>query len=125
LGAHLRPEGFVVEVEDDGRGLDWEAIGLSARRRGLSADSEAELLTALFTGGVSTRTEVTTTSGRGVGLAALHRRVQDLGGLITVSTSAGVGTRWRLQFPQSSLAAHEGLGSGPEALPLAGKVALA
>jgi two-component system chemotaxis sensor kinase CheA len=125
LGAHLRPEGFLLEVEDDGKGLDWEAIRRAARRRGLPADSEAELLKALFTGGVSTRADVTATSGRGIGLAALHRRVQELGGHITVSSRPWVGTCWRLQFPSSSLAAHEGIGSGPEAAPHVGKVASA
>jgi HPt (histidine-containing phosphotransfer) domain-containing protein/HAMP domain-containing protein len=109
LGAYLRPEGFVVEVEDDGRGIDWEAIRRAARRRGLSADTEEQLLAALLLGGVSTRADVTTTSGRGVGMAALHRRVQELGGTITVSTHAGAGTCWRLCFPGSSLEPHEGL----------------
>jgi HPt (histidine-containing phosphotransfer) domain-containing protein/HAMP domain-containing protein len=125
LGVHLRSEGFVVEVEDDGRGLDWEAIRRSARRRGLPADSEGDLLSALFSGGVSTRAEVTTTSGRGLGMAALHRRVEELGGRITVSSRPSAGTCWRLQFPSSSLAAHEGLAPRPEGPTLVRKVASA
>ena len=110
LGAYLRSEGFVVEVEDDGRGIDWEAVRRSARKRGAPADGEEQLLAALFAGGISTRADVTATSGRGVGMAALYRRVQDLEGTIAVSSHAGVGTCWRLCFPASSLAPHEGLG---------------
>jgi two-component system chemotaxis sensor kinase CheA len=111
LAAYLRPEGFVVEVEDDGRGIDWEAVRKSARKRGAPAETEAQLLAALFAGGISTRADVTATSGRGVGMAALHQRVEDLGGTISVSTHAGAGTRWRLCFPGSSLAPHEGPGA--------------
>jgi two-component system chemotaxis sensor kinase CheA len=109
LGAHLRTEGFVIEVQDDGRGIDWAAIRRSARKRGLPAEDEQQLLAALFTGGITTRVDVTATSGRGVGLAALYRRVEDAGGTLTVSTELGQGTCWRLCFPASSLAPHEGL----------------
>jgi HPt (histidine-containing phosphotransfer) domain-containing protein/HAMP domain-containing protein len=110
LGAYLRPEGFVVEVKDDGRGIDWDAVRQSARKQGMPSESQEELLAALFAGGISTRADVTATSGRGVGMAALHRRVVDLQGTISVSTEAGVGTCWQLCFPASSLAPHEGLG---------------
>jgi two-component system chemotaxis sensor kinase CheA len=110
LGAYLRAEGFVVEVEDDGRGIDWDAVRQSARAQDMPSDSEEQLLGALFAGGISTRADVTATSGRGVGMAALHRKVVDLQGTISVSTHAGAGTCWRLCFPASSLAPHEGLG---------------
>lgn len=107
LGTALTKETFVVEVEDDGRGIDWEAIRRSARDQGLRAESEAELLSALLTDGVTSREQVSTTSGRGVGMFALHRQVQELGGEISVSTRAGEGTTWRLSFPASPEAASD------------------
>jgi two-component system chemotaxis sensor kinase CheA len=83
----------------------------SATELGIIAESEDDLTAALFATGVTSRGKVTSTSGRGVGLAAVYARVQELKGRVTVNTRPGVGTCWRFSFPLSSLAQYE----GPEA----------
>jgi HAMP domain-containing protein/HPt (histidine-containing phosphotransfer) domain-containing protein len=96
---------LAIEVEDDGRGIDWEAIRRSARARGLPADTLDDLQTALFSPGVSARAQVSDTSGRGIGMSALRQRVRDLGGTISLTSRARRGTLWRLSFPLSPAAA--------------------
>ncbi len=114
LGAYLRRHGLVLEIEDDGRGIDWQAIRRSAMRRGLPVETEPELTAALFAPGVTSREEVTTTSGRGVGLAAVQARVHELAGTITVSSRSAAGTCWKLSFPPSSLSPYEGADTAVE-----------
>jgi two-component system chemotaxis sensor kinase CheA len=65
-------DALVVEVRDDGGGIDWDAVRTTAERRGLPHGTRAELVEALFHDGVSTRSEVTQLSGRGVGLGAVR-----------------------------------------------------
>ncbi len=108
LATRLQPDELVIEVEDDGRGIDWEAIRRAAGERGLPDQSSADLVAALLAPGVSSRTESTLISGRGVGMAAVHARVHERGGTITVTTRAGQGTCWRLIFPRNTLHSHEG-----------------
>ena len=90
----------VIEVNDDGGGIDLEAIRIAASRRGLPCSTRGELLEALFADEVSARTEVTSTSGRGVGLAALRATCADLDGAVDVDTEEGAGTRLRLRVPR-------------------------
>jgi two-component system chemotaxis sensor kinase CheA len=89
---------LVVEIEDDGRGLNWGAVRESARRKALPYQTDRDLVDAIFAPGVSTSTEVTTVSGRGVGLAAVKQQVQDLGGTIDVETTTGRGCCFRFTF---------------------------
>ncbi len=88
-----------VEIEDDGRGIDWDAIAAKAESMGLPSESTADLRAALLSDGVSSRTTVTETSGRGVGMAALKDVCDELGGSIAVTSSMGVGTRFSVSFP--------------------------
>lgn len=92
-------EGYRVEVEDDGRGIDWQAIRLRCVERGCPHETRADLLRALLSPGFSTRAQVTDTSGRGMGLAALANAVSELGGCVDVSSELGHGARWVLTFP--------------------------
>jgi two-component system chemotaxis sensor kinase CheA len=89
----------VIEVADDGQGIDWEAVRAGALARGLPAQNEEELLAALVNGGLSTKTEVTELSGRGSGLSACYCACRDLGGTLTVSSGRGKGTTFRLSIP--------------------------
>jgi chemotaxis protein histidine kinase CheA len=59
----------------------------------------AELVDAMLSHDFSTRSQVSETSGRGVGLAALASAVSQLGGTLAVDSEAGRGTRWTLSFP--------------------------
>jgi chemotaxis protein histidine kinase CheA len=94
---------IVIEVSDDGYGIDEEALRLSVVERGLlPADSQATgqpLLAVLFQPGFSTREEVTETSGRGVGLDVVRTAVEDLGGTIEIESELGAGTRFIMTLP--------------------------
>ena len=97
-----------VTVEDDGRGIDPAA---GARRRpcarGSSAEQQAAGLSAraaidlIFLPGFSTREQAGETSGRGVGLDVVRRKVTALGGSVAVESEPGKGTRFTLRMPQS------------------------
>jgi len=90
---------FVVEIEDDGRGIDWEAVRARAADLGLPTQSERDLVRALFAPGVSTAREVSDVSGRGIGLAAVERAATELGGRIAVRSERGRGTVLQFRFP--------------------------
>ncbi len=92
---------LAVEVEDDGRGIDWERVRQKALAAGRPAGSALELEGALFADGLSTRDEVTETSGRGVGLSALKAAVEASGGRVEVSSKAGKGTLFRVLLPSA------------------------
>jgi two-component system, chemotaxis family, sensor kinase CheA len=110
----------VVEVADDGRGLDIEAIRKAARRRGLASDdaiaqmSVDELAALVFGSGFSTREGVAAISGRGVGLDLVRDRVQALRGRIEVASVAGHGTRFTMTLPST-------MGSSPVVLARCGE----
>jgi two-component system chemotaxis sensor kinase CheA len=88
-----------LTVTDDGRGIDRAMV---ARRVGRELPSDASLLDALCRAGLSTRTEVTTTSGRGMGMDIVKRVVVDqLGGELSMKTEGGVGTTFTLRVPLS------------------------
>ncbi len=89
----------VVEVCDDGRGIDWDRIRSVARSRDLPAETHTQLIDALFTDGLTTRTEVSETSGRGVGMAAVKACVLSMGGTIEVTSERGRGSTFRFSIP--------------------------
>lgn len=95
----------VVEVEDDGRGVDVEAVRRAALTRGLigasaaGAMGERELLALLFRPGFSTRAEVTGTSGRGVGMDVVRSAIARLGGVVDVRSELGLYTRVVITLP--------------------------
>jgi two-component system, chemotaxis family, sensor kinase CheA len=97
--AHALDGGMVVEVSDDGRGIDWARLAAKAKAFGLPTDTRADLAAALFRDGTSTRDSVTETSGRGVGMGALKAACEALGGAISVESTPGKGTTVRFQFP--------------------------
>ena len=106
-GAHV-----VIQVSDDGKGLDMEAIRRKATERGLIAPgevlSEAEAGLLIFRAGFSTAASVTSVSGRGVGMDVVKREIDSLGGTVSVETSPGEGSTISLQIPLT-LAIIEGL----------------
>lgn len=94
---------IVIEVSDDGYGIDEEALRIAAIERGLlSADSQATgqaLMSVLFQPGFSTREEVTSTSGRGVGLDVVRTAVEELGGTIEIESVLGAGASFVMTLP--------------------------
>ena len=98
LRASVEREQLTFEVSDDGRGIDWAAIEERAKSRGLPHSSAAERLDALCADGISTCSNPSDVSGRGVGMAALRQRLDALAGRLEVSSAAGVGTTWLMRF---------------------------
>ncbi len=89
---------MIVSVEDDGRGIDWEKLTEAAYQKGLPAETREDLVNALFHEGVSTASEVTDISGRGVGMAAVKESCDKLGGTIRISSVECCGTRIEFVF---------------------------
>ncbi|RMG19651.1 MAG: chemotaxis protein CheA [Deltaproteobacteria bacterium] len=95
----------VLEVADDGRGFDRERLRRAAVEAGhlshrqAEALSESELLMLACLPGLSTRTEVSQISGRGVGMDAVKAAVESLGGGLEIESLPGRGTTFRLRLP--------------------------
>jgi two-component system chemotaxis sensor kinase CheA len=103
LHAEHRGGDVIVEVSDDGKGLDPERIVATARQRGLVAAGavidDATAIQLVFLPGFSTAREVSDVSGRGVGMDVVRRHVKDLGGDITLESQRGRGVRMTLRLP--------------------------
>jgi two-component system chemotaxis sensor kinase CheA len=105
LRTYEEKDKFVVEIADDGRGIDWRALAERAASLGLPTKTPEDLERALFAEGVSTATSVTDMSGRGVGMSALLEGTRALGGDVIVQSTPGQGTILRFSFPASAKAA--------------------
>jgi two-component system chemotaxis sensor kinase CheA/two-component system sensor histidine kinase and response regulator WspE len=98
---------LAVTVEDDGRGISPQKVRASALKKGIIGEQQAASLSAraaldlIFTPGFSTRDQAGETSGRGVGLDVVRKRVTGLGGSVTVDSEPGKGARFTLRMPQS------------------------
>lgn len=125
LAARHAGAAMLIEVSDDGAGIDPEAVRQRAVERGLAAAdaelSEQEIFAFLWEPGFSTARKVTDLSGRGVGLDVVRRTVESLRGSIEMRSQRGVGTTITLRLPLT-LAIIDGLlveiGEGRYVLPL-------
>lgn len=105
LRAHRDGDHVVVEVEDDGRGIDVARVREVAVRRGVAepevvaAMSDEEAIDLIFAPGFSTAAEVTSLSGRGVGMDAVRNAIERLGGRVRIASRSGEGTTVRLILP--------------------------
>ncbi|RJQ85281.1 MAG: chemotaxis protein CheA [Desulfobacteraceae bacterium] len=101
------PEGnyVVIEVSDDGRGIESEKIKSRALAKGfveageIESMSEAEITALIMRPGFSTVDEVTHTSGRGVGMDVVKDHIEKLNGIIDINTTPGRGTLFRIKIP--------------------------
>ena len=105
LDAYHQGNQVIVEVSDDGRGIDVQRVKAKAAEQKLlrpeeaDALSEAEVLALVFRPGFSTAQEITEISGRGVGLDVVQSVLHRLKGTVEISTRAGQGTTFRLKLP--------------------------
>ncbi|WP_454784173.1 chemotaxis protein CheA [Legionella sp. WA2024007413] len=100
LRAKRQKESVVIEVSDDGAGLDLEAIKTIAVRHNLlsTTAAKAEVTKAIFSG-ISTAEKVTDISGRGLGLSIVKQTIESINGSIEVETEKGKGTQFIIKIP--------------------------
>lgn len=96
----IKGDSFVVTVEDDGPGVDWERLKEKAAELGIAGGAGAHSAELLCLPGLSSRDTVSELSGRGVGMGALADACAPLGGTIAVESERGVGTRISFAFPK-------------------------
>ncbi len=102
LKASQQGGNIVIEVSDDGRGLDRDRILEKARERGMAvsdAMSDQEVWLLIFEAGFSTADVVTDVSGRGVGMDVVKRNIRELGGNVEIESRQGAGTRFIIRLP--------------------------
>ena len=103
LNAYHQGGNIVIEVSDDGAGLNKQAILNKATQQGLIEEgehlSDADAFDLLFRPGFSTAKEVTDVSGRGVGMDVVRRNVRTLGGNVEVTSNPGVGSTFIVRLP--------------------------
>jgi two-component system chemotaxis sensor kinase CheA len=103
LDARHESGGIVIEVSDDGGGLDRDKILRKAVERGLAVPgqelTERQIFDLLFQPGFSTAEQVTNISGRGVGMDVVRRNIEALHGTVEIESEAGLGTTVRIRLP--------------------------
>ncbi|MBD7941226.1 chemotaxis protein CheA [Brevundimonas guildfordensis] len=121
LAALHRSGRIVIEISDDGKGINRPRVRGIAVERGLIAEdavlSDDEIDNLIFLPGFSTATEVSDLSGRGVGMDVVRRSIQSLGGRISISSVLGKGSTFTLSLPLT-LAVLDGMvvGAGEQTL---------
>ena len=105
LNAYQKGNHVLIEVEDDGAGMNTEKLFEAAVRRGiLSAESRQdlsaeEILNVIFLPGFTTRSAITDLSGRGVGMDVVKTNISRLGGVVDVRSELGIGTKFTITLP--------------------------
>lgn len=104
---HELPSEVVVEISDDGAGIDRDKVRLKAIESGLlkpeQKPSPDEIDRLIFEDGLSTAETVTDISGRGIGMSAVRQSVQNLGGQVDIVSHQGKGTLFRFTFPKEAI----------------------
>jgi two-component system chemotaxis sensor kinase CheA len=103
LAAYHSAGNVVVEIQDDGKGLDRDVILKKAIQNGLISDgaalSDREIFNLVFEPGFSTATEVTDVSGRGVGMDVVRKNIESLRGQVEIHSVKGVGSTFKMGLP--------------------------
>lgn len=105
LKAYNEGNHIVIEITDDGKGLDAEMLKLKAIEKGLISEKEAGSMTdkeafgIIFQPGFSTAKTISNVSGRGVGMDVVKTNVEKLNGIIEIDSEKGVGTTFKLKIP--------------------------
>ena len=104
----------VIQIQDDGKGLDRDKLLAKARERGIPLGenpTDHEVWNLIFAPGFSTAAAITDVSGRGVGMDVVRRNIEQLGGRVELSSVAGQGTTTSIRLPLT-LAIMDGMSVG-------------
>ena len=103
LDAYHRGDNIVIEIKDDGKGIDTDAILAKAIDRGLAHEgqnlSESEIINFIFNPGFSMAKEISDVSGRGVGLDVVKNSIDKLKGKMDITTTLGEGSSFKIVLP--------------------------
>ena len=103
LSARHTGSEVIIEIKDDGQGVNYDAVLNKALRQGLAVPgvdySHKDILNFLLAPGFSTNTEVTEFSGRGVGMDVVKQNVENVGGTVTITSEPGQGMTTTLKIP--------------------------
>lgn len=105
LKAYNEGNAIVIQIDDDGKGLDVEMLKNKSLEKGLITEKEADNMTdkeafgLIFKPGFSTAASVTNVSGRGVGMDVVKTNIEKLNGIIDIDSEIGVGTSMKLKIP--------------------------
>ncbi|WP_018247229.1 chemotaxis protein CheA [Orenia marismortui] len=103
LNAYHKEGHIVIEISDDGQGLDKEKILEKAKKKGVVGQKDdlkdEEIYNLIFAPGFSTAQKITETSGRGVGMDVVRSNIEKLRGTVNISTRLGKGTTFKLKLP--------------------------
>jgi two-component system, chemotaxis family, sensor kinase CheA len=105
LSAYHEGGHIIISIADDGKGLDTQRIGEKALEKGLTTHDELERMTEaqihrfIFAPGFSTAAKVTNLSGRGVGMDVVRTNIEQIGGVVDVSSTAGRGSHFSIKIP--------------------------
>ncbi|GEN27946.1 chemotaxis protein CheA [Halovibrio variabilis] len=102
LSARHQGGNILIEVRDDGAGMDRDRLLAKARENGLNVSdtmSDDDVFQLIFAPGFSTANEVTDVSGRGVGMDVVKRNIQSMGGRVEIQSKLGEGTNTRIVLP--------------------------
>ncbi len=105
LSAYQEGDHIVIEVADDGRGIDVQKVAKKALEKGIIKEDdlqhmgEMDILNLIFMPGFSTAEKITDVSGRGVGMDVVKTNIEKLNGIIEMETELGKGTTLRIKLP--------------------------
>jgi two-component system chemotaxis sensor kinase CheA len=105
LKAYNEGNAIVIQIDDDGKGLDTEMLKNKSLEKGIITEKEAdsmsekEAFALIFKPGFSTAASVTNVSGRGVGMDVVKTNIEKLNGIIDIDSELGVGTSMKLKIP--------------------------
>ncbi len=105
LSAYHEGGHIIISISDDGKGLDTQRIGQKALEKGLTTQDELSRMTEaqihrfIFAAGFSTAAKVTNLSGRGVGMDVVRTNIEQIGGVVDVSSTTGKGTHFSIKIP--------------------------
>lgn len=105
LKAYNEGNQIIIQIDDDGKGLDPEMLKAKSLEKGIITEKEADAMSdkeafgLIFKPGFSTATVVTNVSGRGVGMDVVRTNIEKLNGIIDIDSQVGVGTSMKLKIP--------------------------